>query len=219
MSHHGYIDESGTLSHHEVMTVALVILNGARAAKKLHIRLAKSTIPNPPRTRGLGELEKWYASQQLHFADMETTRKLKLGKALSIENVEVFIASYKHQSANSSHEARFIMYKNLVKSTVSNAFRSYEDLTICIAKQGGWEDYGKSMLEELRLLPEAFTKQGDYRKGDFYLASASNPGLQIADFYASSSRNAMLICHDTNDLCAPYELIKHQICRFEQIIS
>jgi hypothetical protein len=219
MSNYGYIDESGTLSHQEVMTVALVILNGARAAKKLHKKLVQSTIPNPPKTRGLREVEKWYASQQLHFVDMETTRKLELGKALSTENIEVFIASYKHKRVDCSHEARFVIYKNLVKSTVNSAFGTYKELTICIAKQGGWEDYGKALLEELRLLPETFSKQGTYRKGDFYLASSSTPGLQIADFYASSSRNAMITCNDAKNLCAPYELVKHQIRKFDEITT
>lgn len=53
MSHHGYIDESGTLGHQQIMTVALVVLNGARAADKLHVKLAKATVPNAPKNAWL----------------------------------------------------------------------------------------------------------------------------------------------------------------------
>lgn len=218
MSHHGYIDESGTLGHQQIMTVALVVLNGARAADKLHVKLAKATVPNAPKMRGLAELEKWYASQRLHFADMENTRKLKLGKALSTATVAVFVASFKHVDVNSSHEQRFEIYKRLLKATINSAFETFSDLSIGIAKQGGWEDYEKPLLAELRDLPEAFTAKGFYRKGVFYLASGAKPGLQIADFYASSSRNARLAHSGVDDLTGPYELIKHQVKNFEEIV-
>lgn len=44
MPHYGFIDESGTLQEHEVLTVALVVLDGARVADKLHLKVSKSVL-------------------------------------------------------------------------------------------------------------------------------------------------------------------------------
>jgi hypothetical protein len=215
MPRYGFIDESGTLDNHKVLTVALVIFEGARTAEKLHLKIVKSVFP-VPKARGLAEKEKWFAAQKLHFVDMNDDRKLKLGKELGKANISAFIASYWHSDENCSHEHRFGMYKELVKATINKALEDFDELAISIAKQGGWEKYGKQLIQELRPLPEAFTSAKRQVKSDFFLASAAKPGLQIADFYASSCRNFLLADGDEN-LAAPYQLVNHRVRHFEQI--
>lgn len=215
MPHYGFIDESGTLQEHEVLTVALVVLDGARVADKLHLKVSKSVF-TPPKTRGLAEKEKWFAAQKLHFADMDERQKLAMGAELAKANIAAVITNYWHTDESTSHEHRFAMYRSLVKATINKAFESFDDLMISVSKQGGWESYGPSFLQELRLLPDEFTKRGDYRKGYFFLSSAAKPGQQIADYFASSSRNFLLAKSDAS-LSSPYECVQHQVRHFEEM--
>jgi hypothetical protein len=198
------------------MTVALIVLDGVRAADRLHLRIAKSLAPAPSKTRGRAALEKWYEKHQVHFVDMDEEHKLMVGNELGKANITAFIAGYWHTEESTTHEHRFAMYKQLVKTTTRRAFWAFDDLVVAIAKQGGWDTYGRPFMEELRQVPDEFISAGIYRKGAFFLSSPAKPGPQIADFYASSSRSFLLAETDAS-LAAPYELIQHQVRHFERI--
>jgi hypothetical protein len=109
-----------------------------------------------------------------------------------------------------------MMYKELLKLTINKAFERFDELVVSISKQGGWESYGGELLQELRLLPENFTRSGNFRKGEFFLSSPHKHGQQIADFYASASWNFLLAGDDTNR-GAPYERIRGQVSHFEEL--
>jgi len=215
-SRYAFIDESGTLQHHEVMTVALIVLDGVRAADKIHLRLVKSLSIAPSQKHGRMALDEWNEKQQIHFTDMDEGHQLSIGTELGKANISVFIASHWRTKESVTHEHRFGVYKQLVKTTIRAAFGTFDDLVVAIAKQGGWEAYGKPLIEELRLLPGEFMSAGMYRKGTFFLSSGAKPGPQIADFYASASRHFLLARTDAS-LAKSYERIQHQIRHFERL--
>jgi hypothetical protein len=214
MAKHAFIDESGTMPDQEIMTVALVIVDGVRTAEKLHPKLARSVFP-PPRVRGLRELERWYADQKLHYAEMNHEQKLAMGAELSKANITAIIGYCRHSEESTTHEHRFVMYTELLKLTIRKALETIDDLVVSIGKQGGWESYGSDLIRELRLLPEHYTRAGNFRKGDFFLSSPFKPGQQISDFYASASWNFLLAKSDA-EKCAPYERIRHQVTHLEE---
>lgn len=134
---HAFIDESGTLQDQEIMTVALVVLDGARSAEKLHLKASK-VIFTRPTTRGLKEREKWFASRTLHFAEMNDDQKLALGSELGRSNIASVIASHWHTEASSTHEHRFAVYSKLVEMTILRAFEFYKQLNIALpSKEAG----------------------------------------------------------------------------------
>jgi hypothetical protein len=71
---------------------------------------------------------------------------------------------------------------------ITAAFEQYQELEIAIAKQGGWQEYEHTLLNELKQIPDEFKRKGGYRQGEIYLASAASPGIQLADFYVGSIR-------------------------------
>jgi hypothetical protein len=89
-------------------------------------------------------------------------------------------------------------------------------MVVSIAKQGGWESYGPTLIRELRSQPEQYITDSNYRKVGFFLASPSKPGHQIADFYASSSRN-FLIADGNSSMVAPFERVSHQVVSLEEV--
>ncbi len=212
---HAFIDESGTLQDQEIMTVALVVLDGARSAEKLHLKASK-VIFTPPKTKGLKEREKWFASRTLHFAEMNDDQKLALGSELGRANIASVIASHWHTEASATHEHRFAVYSKLVEMTILRAFEFYKQLNIAIAKQGGWQVYGPPFLEQLRKLPGQYKyNTGQYREADIYLASSANHGIQLADFFASSCRN-YLLSKSANRLAEPYERVQHLVVQLDE---
>jgi hypothetical protein len=215
MIKHGFIDESGTLADQGVMTVALVLLNGARTAEKLHPKLTKSIYPTHS-ARGLKQMEQFYASQELHFAQMNDKQKLAIADVLSKSNITAFVGFCQHTEDSTEHNHRFLMYRELLKLTINKAFETTDELIVSIAKQGGWESYGGELISELRYLPQAFTRTGQFRKGEFFLSSPLKQGLQIADFYASSSWHFLRAGQNTAQ-CAAYERIRHQVAHFGEL--
>lgn len=215
MTKHCFVDESGTMADQHVMTVAVVVLDGARTAEKIHPKLTRAVFA-PPKVRGLKELERWYAAQELHFTEMNESQKLAVGSVLGAANISVVIGYCKHSIVDVAHDVRFELYRELLKCTIRKAFLLDNEFVVSIAKQGGWESYGPSLISELRTLPEQFTTGGNYRKANFLLASPSKQGHQIADFYASSSRN-FLIADGNNAMSAPFDRVSHQVVHFEEL--
>lgn len=206
MAHHAYIDESGTMDDQEIMTVAMVVLDGAQVAQRLHRRVARVLFPNKS-IQSKKKLEAWFTQRVLHYVDLEDPEKLVAANVFASATLKTFVAQHKHDDQSKEHQYKFSVYKDLVKQVLRASFMHFDELEITIAKQGGWQDYGQSFIDELRTLSD---EHPGYRKTRFSLASAYKHGLQIADYYAGSSREFLLAdapAMHTNS----YEQIRSQI--------
>lgn len=197
------------------MTVALILLDGARTAEKLHSKIAKAVFATP-KARGINELERFYSDQKLHFTQMNKKQKFDAAHILCNASVSAVIGYCRHTEKSVAHDHRFEMYRELLKVTITKAFEVNEELIVSIAKQGGWESYGAGLLAELRKIPDGLSTSASFRKGDFYLASASKKGLQVADFYASSSWNHLLVGED-KDRSSAFEKIAGQVVHLQEV--
>jgi hypothetical protein len=204
LMHHAYIDESGTLDHQEVMTVALVVVEGAYSAQSIHKEAIRALNP------------KWFTKSrqstniQLHYADMLKDHKLSVGKVFGQKPIDCFISCFYHDGNLKSGEERHGIYTQLVKSCLIQAYDVYNDLVIVVEKQGGADSYKAALMAVLNVIPELFRKRGRFCTGKFELKSGSRPGLQLADFYAGATRD-FLLAHKDRSLSNAYELVKHQI--------
>ena len=66
--------------------------------------------------------------------------------------------------------------------------KPHKEMVIAIGTQGGWQGYEREFCRELRLIPEEFTRNGNFRKAEFVLLPAVKQGIQIADFYVGAIR-------------------------------
>jgi hypothetical protein len=90
-------------------------------------------------------------------------------------------------------------------------------LVINIGRQGGSQKYGADLVKELRVLPDKFNEKNHrFKKIKIFLLSASNPGIQLADFYASASRD-YLLSKSTPVSTTPYARIAHQITQLPEL--
>jgi len=203
---HLFIDESGTRDMQEVMTVAAVVLEGANSADTLHTSVMKSL--NPDYLKLVSTLRKQRKElPQMHYIDLSDKQKRDTGERLGRANIAVYSASYWYDDAPMvEHNDRFPVYSQLVTKVIEAAFKDHKELKIGIAKQGGWQKYGPGFLSELKKIPDNLRQEdGEYREGDFFLASAAKSGIQLADFYVGSIRD----CH--RDLHTAHDRIKHQV--------
>lgn len=208
MSHHAYIDESGTMDHQGVMSVAMIVLEGANSAQKLHDHVM--TALNPKYIQLLKQLKKERTPANklpnLHFTDMTAEQKRIAGERLAQAKVTVFSAHHWHDG-DKTHPERFDIYTQLVKICIRKAFEEHKELVIAIAKQGGWQHYERNFCADLRTLPEEFTRSGNYRKADIELLSAAKPGIQLADFYVGAVRDYTM----NSSALVPFDLVQEQV--------
>lgn len=206
MVHHAYIDESGTLDHQEVMTVAMVVLEGAITGQKIHKEIVTSLYP------------KYFSKKKpkqkidvfLHYAVMNKEQKLAAAGVLAKHPVSCYAACFYHDGNEKSHEERFSIYVRSLKSCLALSFEHFEDLSVTIEIQGGAAGYRQALFASLNEVPDEFTRRGEFRKAKFGLKSGNKPGLQLADFYAGAIRDSLL-AHKDPTLNDPHELIKHQV--------
>ncbi len=209
MSYHAYIDESGVNHNETVMVVAMVVLHGSRSAEKLRKDVLAGLFDKSSqmaKTRQKRQLR----DQELHFVDMKYSHKLITSKYLSKADITCYVSYYWHQATVTNYKIRFKVYTELVKNCLKLAFEKHQDILVNIAKQGGWQTYKRSFLKELKLIPEHYVKNGQFRKGKFELVSGAHPGVQIADFYAGAYRD-WLRSKQHKVLAIVYESLKHQI--------
>lgn len=205
MPHHAYIDESGTMDHQGVMSVAMVILEGANSAQRLHDHVM--TALNPKYIQLVKQLKKERKPLPgLHYADMTSEHKRIVAGRLSQAKVTVLTAHHRHQG-DKSHTERFSIYGELIKICVRSAFETHKELIVGVAKQGGWQKYERDFCTSLRVLPEESTKQGNFRKAEFMLLSAARPGIQLADFYVGAVRDFTM----DESMTVPFDLISEQV--------
>ena len=206
MPHYAFIDESGTMDHQDVMTVAAIVFEGEHSIVKLHDHVMRDLNPRYAQLqKQLKKDRKGSKLPRLHFTDMTNEHRATVGKRLANAKVSVFAASYWYETPSMSHEARFGIYTELVKLSIRKAFEMHKELEVGVAKQGGWQGYKRRFLMELKQIPGDFTKNGDYRKGEFYLLSAAKAGIQIADFYVGAVRD------HHRGLTGAHDYIKHQV--------
>jgi hypothetical protein len=106
------------------------------------------------------------------------------------------------------HDERFSIYKQLVKIVITAAFQKHQEIEIAVAKQGGWQDYERELLTELKQIPKEMSQEGNFRKGEIYLTSAAKAGVQLADFYVGCIRDYHRGVLDVHDH------IKHQVLTY-----
>ncbi len=210
MPKYAYIDESGINYHEIVMTVSIFILEGSRSARSVQMIALKSLFGR----QLLNQIDKLSKKHRLHFSDMSNQDKLTVGGYFRQANIACYASCYWHKGGVKNHETRFAIYKALVKLCLCRALEDHKDLIVAVAKQGGWQSYKHSFLGELKEIPEFVRKDDTFCKAKFELASAANPGVQIADFYAGTIRHFLKSGQIIK--CAPaYDLIKHQIVCIE----
>lgn len=193
------------MDHQGVMSVAMVILEGANSAQRLHDHVM--TALNPKYSQLVKQLKKDRKPLPgLHYADMSAEYKRIVAGRLSEAKVTVLTAHHRHQS-DKSHSERFSIYGELIKTCVRTAFETHGELIVGVAKQGGWQKYEQDFCASLRLLPDEFTKQGNYRKAEFKLLSAAKPGIQLADFYVGAVREFTM----DESVTVPFDLIREQV--------
>src|SRR5580700_7133557 len=117
MPHYAYIDESGTMDHQDVMTVAAVVFEGAHSAAKLHDHVMRALIPKYGQLlRQLNKgRQKGSKRPRMHFTDMDDANKSVVADLVRTAKLTVFTASYWYESLSLSHDTRFCIYTELVK--------------------------------------------------------------------------------------------------------
>jgi Protein of unknown function (DUF3800) len=210
MPHYAYIDESGTLSEHQVMTVSLVLFDGRRTADRAHHKILKELYPH------LANDLKALATKKLHFTDMPTHIQNQVATHLASERISAVINSHWHTMDEETHGTSFGRYTKMVQLLLYKALEmTTGEMNVIIAQQGGWETYEKSFLSEVDKATELFSKRNkQFRSVNYELKPAHSVcGLQLADFYAGTVRKMYLdsLAGLEVHLSSPYDLVQHQI--------
>jgi hypothetical protein len=210
MVHYAYIDESGTLIEHQVMTVSLVLFGGRRVAERAHHKILKELYPH------LADKPKVLGSKKLHFADMPDATQTQVARHLAHESITAVINSHWHSNEEEPHGTIFGRYTKMVQLLLYRALEiTAGEMRVVIAQQGGWETYEDAFLAEIRKSAELFSKRRQiFRAVEFQLKPARTVcGLQLADFYAGTVRKMLLDSLDAlePDLSRPYDQVRHQI--------
>jgi hypothetical protein len=207
MQKHSYIDESGTKDNQEVMAVALILLDGAFAAQRLHNQLIHELFPQ---SRKLAKMEHANPRVGLHYIDMNMSQKLTVAGILGGQSIQCFTGCFYHDGQEKSHQQRFEIYTSLIKYCLADALESHVHLDVAIAQQGNWMAYRMPLLSDLNEVVLKSAARLGYRKVKFGMQAASKAGIQLADFYAGATRGHLLSFKDKS-LGAPYQLLEHQI--------
>jgi hypothetical protein len=210
MPHYAYIDESGTLSEHQVMTVSLVLFEGRRTADRAHHKILKELYP------ALANNSKALAAKKLHFTDMPSHIQNKVATHLASEQISAVINSHWHNTNEEGHGTSFARYTKMVQLLLYKALEmTTGEMNVIIAQQGGWETYEKSFLSEVNKATELFSRRNkQFRSVSYELKPAHSVcGLQLADFYAGTVRKMFLdsLAGLEIHLSSPYDLVQHQI--------
>jgi hypothetical protein len=214
-----YVDESGTLIEHEIMTVSLVLLDGRRAAEHISERILEQLYPH------LADNPKALGKKKMHFADMTGDVQNVVATQLAQENIAGVINSHWHTGKEESHQTLFSRYTRMVQILLYKALGVTKgDLKVVIAEQGSPATYRVAFFADLDKTVELYRQRtGTYRKVTYELKSAqTHRGLQLADFYAGTVRKMWLESKSGVEtrLCTPYRHVEHQIsledyCEFE----
>jgi hypothetical protein len=207
---YAYIDESGTLSEHKVMTVSLVLLDGRRVADRIVQNLLKQAHPH------LAKDPKALGKKKLHFTDMSDAMQNQIANQLAQEKIGAVINAHWHNGDEERYEVIFARYTKMIRRLL---YRGLEltngELNLVIAQQGGWETYQTEFISDISKAVEEFRKRKKiYRSVIYELQSAElNRGLQLADFYAGTVRKMYLSTFDgvKPEVCSPYNQVQHQI--------
>lgn len=210
MSNYAYIDESGTLVEHEIMTVSLVLVAGRRTPDRISERILKLLYPH------LADDPKTLGKKKMHFADMSGRVQDQVAGQLAQEKIFGVINAHWHSEKEETHQVLFSRYTRMVQLLLYRALEMTSgDLTVIIAEQGSPESYRTALFADLAKTVDLFRRRtGTFRKVSFELKSAqSQRGLQIADFYAGAVRKMWLetMTGVESHLCKPYRHIQHQI--------
>jgi hypothetical protein len=210
MPYYAYIDESGTLSEHQVMTVSLVLLEGRRTADRAHHKILKELYPH------LDKDLKALGAKKLHFTDMPDFIQNQVASQLADERITAVISSHWHNTDEEAYGTSFRRYTKMVQLLLYRALElTTGEMKVIIAQQGGWETYEKPFLIEVRKAAELYSKRHhSFRAVDYQLKPAhSLCGLQLADFYAGTVRKMFLdsLSGLETHLSSPYDRVQHQI--------
>lgn len=211
MPTYAYIDESGTMPEHEVMTVSLVLLEGKRTGDHISQRVLKKLYPH------LENNLKVLSQKKLHFADMSNETQNQVARIISKEKISGVINCHWHAVKEEVHQVRFNRYVKMLQSLLFKALEiTSGDLVVVIAEQGSPDSYRNELFSELRKIVDEFHRRfGVFRHVEFELKSANNVrGLQLADFYAGTVRKMWLESSGQGvevKACNPYCHLEHQI--------
>lgn len=206
MTRHGFIDESGTKDDHEIMTVALILFDGAFTAQKLHKSLIQELFAN--HTKNSTKRDR--RNSGLHYTDMSNSQRLAAAEILGKQSIQCFTSCFYHDGAEKSHEQRFEIYTSLIKLCLNDALEIHEHLDLTIAQQSNWMTYKAPLTRDLNEIVSEKSARLGFRTAKFGFESAAKAGIQLADFYAGTTRGHLLR-HMDSTLGAPFDLVEHQI--------
>jgi hypothetical protein len=210
MSTHAFIDESGTLVEHKIMTVSLVLLEGRRSAERICQRILKELYPH------LAHDPKALNRKQMHFADMPDSTQNQVARHLAAAKISAVINSHWHSGEDETHQILFTRYTKMVQLLIYRALEATTgDLTVIIAEQGSPESYRTIFFSDLQKTVDLYRRRsGQFRAVDFDLKSTKTVrGLQLADFYAGTVRKMWLESSNGAEthVCTPYRHVQNQI--------
>ena len=155
MTHHAYIDESGTMDHQGVMTVALVVLEGKNSAANLQEQLM--TLVRPDYVNLMKRLKKerrTIDAPKLHYIDLNEQLRQAVVQRCAQSNISVYSASHEHADTEKTHAQRFRLYSSLVQIIIKQALIEHNELIVGIGKQGGWHNTKLLLFANYVTLPK-----------------------------------------------------------------
>jgi hypothetical protein len=206
---YAYIDESGTREYQKIMAVSLIVLEGRRTAEKLHEKIMCELYPDYLQRRQRFRRREIQSLPDLHYAQMNPQQKEKVAVRLGSTKLSAFVTYHYHDGSATEHQERFRIYTGLVKEVIRLAVGEHNELSVCVAQQGGWQGYKQALELDLKSLERVETGGKAYRKLDITLEPARRAGIQLADFYAGTCRDYLLNPDDESNL-AHYRSIEPQ---------
>lgn len=211
MPHFAYIEESGTKTEHEVMSVALVVLDSQYAHTKLQRKVLQGIFPNycqrVKSAKGTGQKK-----PAIHFTDLENQLRFNAAKILAAENNVSVISCIHYHNNYKNHQERQALYMAMVKSVAKSAIERYENIELFIAFISafkGQTTYQLPLRSELEALRSEIADRHGFRKLKIEFPTAKMPGVQLADFYAGALREHLLHRPDCGKSGA-FKFIEHQ---------
>jgi hypothetical protein len=207
---YGYIDESGTLIEHQVMTVSLVLIDGRKTADKIGERILGELHPH------LASNKRELNKKNLHFADMQEGAQVTVANHLAQEKICGVVSSHFHIAESERHEDLFSRYTRMLQLVLYKGLElTSGPFELVIAEQGSPETYKTRLFGDLDDTVFLFrSRSGQYRDVNYHLKSARTMrGLQLADFYAGTVRKMWIEGLNGQEarMSAPYSQLTHQL--------
>jgi hypothetical protein len=210
MTIYGYIDESGTMARDQVFAICLVLCSGRNKADRFHYKVAQALRPEH------NDKPKILTATDLHFCKMSEQFIEKTASVLKHESIQAFVSYRYHDSETENFSGMIWHYTAMARQVIYQALEQNEqEIEIMLGSMGQKKKFENSLCSEIASVTDLFSKRnrGAFRKVSCSIASANIKGIQLADFYAGSTRR-MILALDGNqepENSSPFEHLEKQI--------